>query len=169
MGPRKELLGPVYPGAAGILMDRLHRPGVHVAVDVMASRHSPELVNPGWSRYDTLTYSPAVKAGRTLFMSGFAALDPETQQAVFPGDVVAQTEFTYHSILKVLEAAGAGPENLIKTIEYVCPDGLAEYRGVADVRKRLLRDPWPASTGAVCSGLLRPDFLIEVDPMALLP
>jgi enamine deaminase RidA (YjgF/YER057c/UK114 family) len=165
--PRKELLGPVYPGAAGILMDRLHAPGVLVAIDVMASRHTPIAVNPGWSRYDTLTYNPGVRAGRMLFMSGFAALDPETQDALFPGDVLAQTEYVYESINQVLAAAGGGPENLIKTIEYVCPEGLTDYRRVADVRKRLLREPWPASTGAICSGLLRPEFLIEVDPMAI--
>jgi enamine deaminase RidA (YjgF/YER057c/UK114 family) len=167
--PRKELLGPVYPGAAGILMDRLHAPGILVAIDIIASRHTPVAVNPGWSRYETLTYNPGVRAGRMLFMSGFAALDPETQEALFPGDVLAQTKYIYESINKVLEAAGAGPENLLKTIEYVCPDGLSDYRRVAEVRKELLREPWPASTGAICSGLLRPEFLIEVDPMAIIP
>lgn len=165
--PRKELLGPVYPGAAGILMDRLHAPGVLVAIDVIASRHTPVAVNPGWSRYETLTYNPGVKVGRMLFMSGFAALDPETQEALFPGDVLAQTEYVYESINQVLKAAGGGPENLIKTIEYVCKEGLTDYRRVAEVRKQALREPWPASTGAICSGLLRPEFLIEVDPMAI--
>jgi enamine deaminase RidA (YjgF/YER057c/UK114 family) len=166
--PRKELLGPVYPGAAGILMDRLHAPGVLVAIDVIASRHVPVAVNPGWSRYETLTYNPGVRAGRMLFMSGFAALDPETQEALFPGDVLAQTRYVYESINQVLKAAGGGPENLLKTIEYVCPEGLTDYRRVAEVRKELLREPWPASTGAICSGLLRPEFLIEVDPMAIM-
>lgn len=165
--PRKELLGPVYPGAAGILVDRLHAPGVLVAIDVIASRHTPVAVNPGWSRYETLTYNPGVKAGRVLFMSGFAALDPQTQEALFPGDVLAQTEYIYASINQVLKAAGGGPENLIKTIEYVCKEGLSDYRRVAEVRKHALREPWPASTGAICSGLLRPEFLIEVDPMAI--
>jgi enamine deaminase RidA (YjgF/YER057c/UK114 family) len=165
--PRKELLGPVFPCAAGILMDRLHAPGVMIAIDVIASRHTPVAVNPGWKRYETLTYNPGIKAGRMLFLSGFAALDMETQEAIFPGDVLAQTEYIYESINKVLEAAGGGPENLIKTIEYVCPDGLTDYRRVSEVRKRLLREPWPASTGAICSGLLRPEFLIEVDPVAI--
>jgi hypothetical protein len=50
----------------------------------------------------------------------------------------------------------------------VCHDGLADYRGVARVRERLLRAPWPASTGAVCDSLLRPEFLLEVFPTALL-
>jgi enamine deaminase RidA (YjgF/YER057c/UK114 family) len=167
--PRKDLLGPVYPGAAGILMSALHAPGVLVALDVTASRHAAKAVNPGWSRYETLSYNPGVLAGRTLYMSGFAALDPQTQQAVYPGDVAAQARFSYESILQVLAAAGGGPEHLVRTSEYVCPEGLADYRSVAAVRKDLLRPPWPASTGAVCAALLRPEFLLEIDPTAVLP
>lgn len=166
--PRKELLGPIYPGSAGILMNQMHSPGVLVSIEVTASRHALTSVNPGWSRYETLSYSPAVKAGKMLFMSGFAALDPVTQEAVHAGDIVAQAEYTYEAICAVLEAAGASGNDLVKTIEYVCPEGLAEYRGVASVRKRLLSEPWPASTGVVCHSLLRPEFLIEIDPMAVL-
>ena len=54
-----------------------------------------------------------------------------------------------------LAAAGGGPQNLVKTIEYVTPAALECYRGVADVRSKLLREPWPASTGLVCEALLR--------------
>lgn len=166
--PRKELLGPIYPGSAGILMERMHAPGVLVSIDVTASRHPLSVVNPGWSRYETLSYSPGVKAGKMLFMSGFAALDPGTQEAVHPGNIVAQAEYTYESIRAVLEAAGASVKDLVKTIEYVCPEGLAEYREVGLVRKRLLSEPWPASTGIVCHSLLRPEFRIEIDPMAVI-
>jgi enamine deaminase RidA (YjgF/YER057c/UK114 family) len=168
---RRERLGGegVFPGAGGILMTRLHEPDVLVALDVVASRHPLSAVNPGWSRYDSLTYSPGVRAGRMLYMSGFAALDMQTQQALHAGDVVAQAEATYAAVLDVLSAAGAGPEHLLSTLEFVCPDGLGGYRGVAEVRKRLLRAPWPASTGAVCAGLLRPEFLLEVFPTAMLP
>lgn len=168
---RRERLGGagVFPGAGGILMSRLHTPGVLVALDITASRHPPRAVNPGWSRYDTLTYSPGVRAGRTLYMSGFAALDMGTQQVLHPGDVVAQAEVTYDLVAQVLAAAGAGPEHLVGTVEFVCPEGLAEYRGVAKVRERALRAPWPASTGAVCAALLRPELLLEVFPTAVLP
>ena len=165
--PRKDLLGPVYGGAAGILMSELHAPGVLCAIDVVATRHEKlEVVNPGWSRYDTLTYNPGVRAGDTLYMSGFAALDPETQESLFPGDLRAQAEYTYDSILQTMAAAGLGPEKLLTTVEYVCPDGLGQYRAVADVRKDRLRSPYPASTGIVCGGLLRDEFLLEVVPTA---
>ena len=168
---RKERLGGagVYPGAGGILMSRLHHPESLVAIDVTASRHPLELVNPGWSRYDTLTYSPGVRAGRTLFMSGFAALDMETQEALYPGDIGKQAEVTYGSILHLLDYAGLGPADLLTTIEFCVESALRDYRAVAPVRERLLSPPWPASTGAICKGLLRPEFLLEVFPTALYP
>lgn len=168
---RKELLGGagVYPGAGGILMSRLHHPQQLVAIDVTASRHPLESVNPGWKRYDTLTYSPGVKAGRTLFMSGFASLDMETQQVLHPGNLAAQAEETYGAILKVLRHAGLGPQNLLSTIEFCVERELPNYRVVAPVRERLLSPPWPASTGGICKELLRPEFLLEVFPTALYP
>ena len=170
---RKELLGHndsgVYPGAGGILMSRLHAPGALVAMDVTASRHPLELVNPGWSRYDTLTYAPGIRAGRMLFMSGFAALDMESQKALHEGDLGAQADVTYGAILHLLEHAGLGPEHLLETTEYCVESYVGDYRAVAEVRERLLGPPWPASTGALCHSLLRPEFGLEVFPTALYP
>ena len=167
--PRRDLLGPVYPGAAGILMSELHAPGVLLALDVVASVHTPEPVNPGWSRYDSLTYTPGVRAGDTLYMSGFAALDMESQQATHVGDLRGQAEATYDAIGQTLAAVGAGFEHLLTTVEYVTPAGLPDYRAVADVRQAKLRAPYPASTGIVCGGLLRDEFLLEVVPTAWIP
>ena len=165
---RKEHLGPVYPGAAGIVQERVAADDdVLISYDFIASVHQPEAINPGWERYGKLTYSPAVRAGNMLFMSGQAALDPETERAVHAGDIAAQTDYTYRNIIAVLEAAGLGPENLIKTVEYVTPRGLDRYRETAAVRKNLLTEPYPASTGALCHALLRPEFDIEIDPTAM--
>lgn len=168
---RKELLGGsgVFPGAGGILMSQLHTPGALVAIDLVASVHQLTAVNPGWSRYDTLSYTPGVIAGKTLYMSGFASLDMQTQEATNVGDIVAQAHSTYEAIIEVLNAAGVGAEALVNTVEYVVPSAMKEYRGVAQVREKLLKKPWPSSTGAICNSLLRPEFLLEVFPLAVLP
>lgn len=168
---RKERLGGagIFPAAGGVLMSRLHHPGQLVALDVTASRHRLELVNPGWRRYDTLTYAPGVKAGRMLFMSGFAALDMQTQEALHPGDIGAQAEVTYGAVLELLQYAGLGPADLLRTIEFCVEPALPDYRAVAAVRERLLSPPWPASTGDICKALLRPELLLEVFPMARYP
>lgn len=165
---RRDYLGPVYPGATGVLMPRVSVPGALIQVDFMGSFEETVAVNPGWERYGKLTYSPAVRAGNVLFMSGQAAMDTETQRAVHAGDIAAQADYTYSNLIRLLEAAGGGPENLVKTIEYVTPQGLERYREVATVRAALLQEPWPASTGCVCKALLRPEFQIELDCMAIL-
>lgn len=163
---RKERLGGagVFPGAGGILMSRLHRPGVLVALDVTASRLPLKAVNPGWSRYDTLTYTPGVLAGDTLYMSGFAALDMETQEALHPGDSAAQAEATYAAVQEVLDEAGASADQLAHVLEYVCPDGDAAEIAAA----REARFPAAKASVAGCAGLLRPEFLFEVFPTAVL-
>ncbi len=165
---RRDRLGPVYPASAGIVTDRVAHPGARLQVDCIASRALPRAVNPGWDRYEKLTYSPAVRVGDALFLSGQAALDPATQRAVHEGDIVAQAEFVYGNVLEVVRAAGGGPSSLVRTVEYVTEAGLTGYRGTAAVRAGLLSAPYPASTGVVCAGLLRPEFELEVDASAVL-
>jgi len=156
--------GGTFPGAGGILMSRLHRPGQLVALDVTASRLPLKNVNPGWSRYDTLTYMPGVLAGDTLYMSGFAALDMETQEALFPDDSVAQAEVTYAAIQLVLDEVGASADRLAHVLEYICPGG--DGPAIGAVRERHF--PQAKASVADCAGLLRPEFLFEVFPTAVL-
>ena len=165
---RRERLGPVYPGAAGILQDRLLHPDALVSLDVVASTEPLEPVNPGWERYQRLTYSPAVRAGSTLFMSGQGALDPATEQAVHAGDLRAQTEYTYRNVDAVLRAAGAVPADLVQTVEYLTPESVAQSAAVDEARAAVFGDHPIATTRVLCAGLLRPEFLIEVIPLAVL-
>ncbi len=168
-GVRREFLGPVYPAATGIIMRRVAHRDAMIQIDFIASRHQPAAVNPGWTRYARLTYSPAVRACDALFIAGHAALDPESGRPMHAGDVAAQAAYVYGNILRVVAAAGGGPEHLAKTVEYVTPAALERYREVAGVRSRILRAPFPASTGCVCEALLRPEFQIEVDALAIIP
>lgn len=164
--PRKTTLGPVWPGSAGILQDRFARPDALLQLDAIASRHELRGIDNGWERYAKLTYLPAVEAGPLLFMSGQAALDPVTEKALFPGDVVAQAAYTYANIVTVLKAAGLGPEDLVQTVEWVTPAGLKRYAEVEQVRRDVLGDHAVATTRVVCAKLLRPEFEIEVVPLA---
>lgn len=165
---RKERLGPVFPAATGLVMPRLMHPEAMIQLDLIATREAPVAVDPGWRRYDALTYSPGVCAGNLLFITGQGAIDPDSGRVPYPGDVAAQAEFVYGNVLAVVEAAGGGAENLVRTIEYTVPAALERYREVAGVRARLLAEPYPASTGPVCEALLRSDMLIEVDALAVL-
>lgn len=71
--------------------------------------------SPWPARY---TFSPAVRAGNLLFISGMTAGD-ESGKIVGPGDIVAQTRYIFEKFAKLLAAAGGGFEHIVQTTEYV--------------------------------------------------
>lgn len=166
---RKQHLRRPFGGGTGIVMNDLVHPDALMQVDFWASAAPREKVDCGWERYGRLTYNPGLLVGDDLFiMSGQAALDVTTEEAVFAGDVVAQAEYTYRNIRTVLEHAGLTGGALVQLTEYVCPEGWDRYDEVTAVRAKAFGDGFDCAVTSVgCSMLLRPEFLIEVDPMAV--
>ena len=128
----------------------------------MATR---EMVTGGpWlERY---TFSPAVRAGNLLFISGMTAGD-EAGAVVGRGDIVAQTRYIYEKMAALLKAAGAGFEHVVQTTEYVTTT--ENYARTAAVRREIFRPPYPTATGVIVAGLLREGALIEISAVAVLP
>lgn len=166
---RRDFLAPRYPVATGLLAGRLPLDGALIQIDFIASYEPKEGVNPGWARYHKLTYDAGVKTGKLLVLSGQGSLDLHTEQIVYPNDIVAQTRHIYANILDVLKAAGAGPEHLVKTVEYIAAPALPRYRETAAIRKELFPLPYPAATGVVVEQILWPEMWIEIDAWAVLP
>ncbi|MFE3280268.1 RidA family protein [Nocardia sp. NPDC059239] len=166
---RAAALGPVYPASTGIVMPRLAHEDALIAVNITASRDAVVAVTPHSWHHDDSPRSAAIRTGCHLYISGQTAIDPETGHLVGPDDVAEQAEYIYSNLLDLLQTAGCGPEHLVRTVEYVTPEGLAGYRAVAGVREGLLYRPYPASTGLVCDSLRQRGALIEVDPTARLP
>ncbi|WP_419920758.1 RidA family protein [Candidatus Poriferisodalis sp.] len=166
---RRRLLGPHFPSSTGLLMPELPHPDVLVALDVWASSEPKSIVPYLQDAYASLTFSPAVAAGGLLFISGTTAFDLSSGETVAEGDIGGQAEFVYGEIGKICEMAGTSLDNLVKTVEYVTPDGVENYRDVGAVRQNALGRPFPVSTGVVVSGLLSRRWLIEVEAVAVIP
>ena len=112
------------------------------------------------------TFSPALRVGQLLFISGTTATD-EQGQLVAPADIVGQTRHIYQKFAKLLAAAGAGLEHVVETTEYNTTT--ENYRGTAAVRREFFRPPYPTATGVIVAGLLREGALIEISAVAVLP
>lgn len=126
--------------------------------------YEPIFPSVAWPK--SFTFSPAVKTGNLVFISGTTATD-DKGQIVGRGDIVAQTRFIFEKFSRILRAAGATLENIVETTDYV--RSLDDYERTAAVRRELLKGPpWPAATGVVVSGLVRPDALIEIKAVAVL-
>jgi len=112
------------------------------------------------------TFSPAVRVGNLLFISGTTASD-ETGAIVGPGDIVAQARYIYRKLEAILRSAGAGFEHVVETTEYITTT--ENYAKTAAVRREVFRTPFPAATGVIVNGLLREGALIEIRAIAVLP
>jgi len=94
-------------------------------------------------------YSQAVVASDLIFTSGQIPLDPATQQMV-EGDVRAQTERVMDNLEAVLDAAGAGFEQVVKATIYVVD--LGDFATVNEIYgKRFPRSPPARSTVQVAA------------------
>ena len=82
------------------------------------------------------------------------------------GDIVAQTRQIFRKFAVVLELVGGNLTNIVETTDYIL--SLEDYQKTAEVRRDILKGPpWPAATGVVVSGLVRPDALIEIKGTAI--
>ena len=124
-----------------------------------------EMIGGGSSWPERYTFSPAVRVGNLLFISGMTAVD-ETGSIVGPGDIVAQTRYIYQKLEAILIAAGAGFEHVVQTTEYITTT--ENYRKTAAVRREVFTAPFPSATGVIVKGLLREDALIEISAIAVL-
>jgi len=125
-----------------------------------------EIVNPGFPGYDRYTFSPGVvKEGKMLFISGITATDNQGN-LLGKGDIVTQTRVIFENIGKILEAAGATFDDVVKTVDYITTT--ENYRGTADIRREFFKKDFPAATGVIVAGLLNSDALIELDAVAVI-
>lgn len=154
---RRERLGDDTVGGV-VVMDRLHLDGVTVAIDVTASRHPKQVVDPGWGSTDA--GRPAIRVGDTLYCSAISTGD---------GSLEEQAVFVYDRLLELLAHQGLAPADVRSTIEFCVTDRIGEYRVVAPVRASRLTPPWPASTGDLCTEFATTGAVLQTVPIADYP
>lgn len=109
-------------------------------------------------------YSPGVRVGNLLFLSGSIPLDPATGQVV-PGDIAAQTARALDNIVALLRAAGADTSQVVRTTVFLTD--LSEFAAMNDVYGRYFTEPFPARSTVQVARLPR-DVKVEIDVIAVL-
>jgi enamine deaminase RidA (YjgF/YER057c/UK114 family) len=111
------------------------------------------------------TYSHVVKAGNTVYIAGQVSQN-EHGQLVGAGDFVAQATQVFENLGKALASAGAGFEHLVKITVFVTDPRYREP--LSAVRsKYLASNALPASTLLVVAGLALPEYLLEIEAVAV--
>ena len=111
-------------------------------------------------------YTDAVRAGNLLFVSGCVSVDAEGN-VVGVGDVVAQARQVFANIRLCLAAAGATFADVVKVTTFLTD--IADRARINPVRQEFFGDARPASTLVEVSALVLPEFLIEVEAVAVVP
>lgn len=105
-------------------------------------------------------YSPGVKAGRMVFVSGQVPKDPRTG-AVVGDDIASQSRRTLENLRNVLEAGGASLRDVVMVTVYLAnEDHWGEFNSVY---KTVFEPPYPAR--AVVGAGLR-GILVEISAVA---
>ena len=118
--------------------------------------------------YDPPIYSQAVKVtgGETiLYLSGQVAYD-ESGGVAHPGDFKAQARAALQAVKAQVEAGGGTMANIVKVNTYLTDiRHRAEY---AALREEFFGKKMPASTLVAVSALAQPEFLIEIEAIAVI-
>jgi 2-iminobutanoate/2-iminopropanoate deaminase len=129
------------------------------------SAHREEFMVPGMSE-PVSHFTHVVRAGRIVFVSGCVATDGQGR-LVGGNDIVAQTRQVHENIKRCLAAAGATFADVCKVTVFL--RNVADRELVNTVRKEYFGAHRPASTLVEISGLVRDEYLIEIEATAVLP
>lgn len=107
----------------------------------------------------------AVIAGNTIYLRGQIGQDLDTRESVGIGDVAAQAEKAMANVAMLLEECGSQLDDICKVTVYLVDPRYRE--AVYNVMGRWLKGVFPVSTGLVVQALARPEWLVEIDVVAV--
>jgi len=104
-------------------------------------------------------------SGRIVFISGMTARRPDGTIAGI-GDITAQTKQVLENIKSAVEAAGGTMDHICRVDVYV--RNMEHFDKIHKVRREYFKPPAPASTMVEIAKMTSPEYLIEINAIAVL-
>jgi 2-iminobutanoate/2-iminopropanoate deaminase len=123
--------------------------------EIVATERAPRAIGP---------YSQAVRSGNFLFASGQIPIDPATGEFV-AGGISEQTEQVMRNVSAILEAAGAGLQQVVKTTVFLAD--MDDFTAMNEVYGRFFGEDPPARATVQAARLPR-DARVEIEAIAIL-
>jgi 2-iminobutanoate/2-iminopropanoate deaminase len=127
-----------------------------MAVERIFPHHAPTPRGP---------YSPAVRAGDFIFVSGQGPVDPVTDK-LSPGDIGHQTRVTLNNIRVILETCGARLADVVKCSVFL--KDASEFKQMNEVYAEFFPQDRPART-TIEAKFHNAEMLVEIDCVAYKP
>lgn len=110
------------------------------------------------------TYSQAIKAGNTVYLSGQIPLDPDTM-ALIKGDIKTQIHRVFQNLQAVAVAAGGNLKDVVKLNVFLTD--LSHFAAVNEVMVEYFQQPYPARA-AIGVAALPKDAAVEMDAILVI-
>ena len=124
--------------------------------------HTP--IIPTGSAPPLAPYSPGVRAGNNIFVSGMLAIDKDGK-SVGIGDIKAQTRHVLESVKAVIEAGGGKMSDI--AYNAIILKDLADYAAMNKIYAEYFPNNPPARY-CIKADLVKPEFLVEITSVAYL-
>ena len=122
-------------------------------MEAFSSPNAPKAIGP---------YSPAVRAGQLLFVSGQVPIDPATGSLV-AGDIRTETRRVMDNLGALLTAAGLGFSAVVRTTVFLAD--INDFAAMNEVYASYFHEPFPARATVQVARLPR-DARVEIDVIA---
>lgn len=110
------------------------------------------------------SYAHVVKAGNTVYIAGQVARNAQGE-LVGKGDIEAQVTQVFENLKTAMASVGGDLNNLVKVVIYLTDPRFREtYR---KVQPRYIQGDLPVSTMLIVKGLALPEYLVEIDAIAV--
>jgi len=119
----------------------------------ISSPDAPKAIGP---------YSPAIRAGQLLFVSGQIPIDPATGQMI-NGDIAAQTRRVFENIGALLTAGGRSFADVARTTVFLAD--MNDFTAMNEVYGQYFSEPYPARATVQVARLPK-DARVEIDVIA---
>ncbi len=121
--------------------------------EAISSPDAPKAIGP---------YSPAIRAGQLLFVSGQVPIDPATGN-IIDGDIAAQTRRVLDNVGALLRAAGRSFAHVVRTTVFLAD--MNDFAAVNEVYGHYFSEPYPARATVQVARLPK-DARVEIDVIA---
>jgi 2-iminobutanoate/2-iminopropanoate deaminase len=110
-------------------------------------------------------YSPVVRAGDFLFVSGQGPIDPKTNEFDL-SDIRGETKLTLENVERLLAGCGASRNNIVKCSVFLAE--ASDFKAMNEVYRTFFSEGAPART-TVAVTMVEPGMKVEIDCIAYLP
>ena len=114
-----------------------------------------------------LCHAVITRGGRTVYLRGQCPQDLDTFENISSHDPVEQTHKVMQNIKQLIEECGGTMEHLVKIVVYITD--VRHREAVYRTMGQYIKGVHPVSTGLVVTALARPEWLVEIDAIAVIP